>query len=135
MISYEPLRQTIKERGVTHNLFFEAGLNPFSTISQKKDINTDTLNEICKLLHCKISDVIKYKKNNCDDDCWINIDWETLEKYIKQSCMSFKSISLKLGKSQNWLNEKRRRSYRIRKKELQLICDFMEVSVKEVSHD
>ena len=62
MISYEPLFQTRKKKkSVLMSL--QSGASPRSTyyaIKQGKSITTNTVNQLCSLLNCKVSDIMEY---------------------------------------------------------------------------
>nr|WP_076944434.1 helix-turn-helix transcriptional regulator [Angelakisella massiliensis] len=66
MISYEPLWKTMKEKGATtYTLQYKGGEHNISssTIRRLKageSVSTNTLDSLCKILQCNISDVIQY---------------------------------------------------------------------------
>nr|WP_283124303.1 helix-turn-helix transcriptional regulator [Angelakisella massiliensis] len=66
MISYEPLWKTMKEKGATtYTLQYKGGEHNISssTIRRLKageSVSTSTLDSLCKILQCNISDVIQY---------------------------------------------------------------------------
>ena len=66
MISYEPLWKTMKEKGATtYTLQYKGGKHNISssTIRRLKageSVSTNTLDSLCKILQCNISDVIQY---------------------------------------------------------------------------
>ena len=63
MISYEPFYITIKEKGVTtYKLINEYHLSSslLDRLKHNKPITMVTLNDLCKILDCDVSAVIKY---------------------------------------------------------------------------
>lgn len=63
MISYEPLWQTMKMRGATTYTLQVKGQISSSTIRRLKagqSVSTNTLDALCKLLECDISDIILF---------------------------------------------------------------------------
>ncbi len=61
-ISYQPLWNTLKERGMRkEDLRLAAGLttNMIANMGKGKNISMETLVRICKALNCGISDVIE----------------------------------------------------------------------------
>lgn len=62
MISYEPLFQTMKEKGITSYRLGKMGfpLSNYYAMKRGKNISTHTLNQLCKLLQCKVEDVLEY---------------------------------------------------------------------------
>lgn len=139
MISYEPMKRLMKERGVRNKDLIEAGINPFVTFSLKLDITTDTLNALCKFFNCGVSNLISFsregKKKIVEDDVKTLINWDVLSDYINQSNMTFSSISHEMGKSKEWLRSKRAGNFMIKLSELETICSFIGVPVGEVIKD
>ena len=62
MISYAPLFQTMKNRGISTYRLGKLGF-PMSTyyvMRRGDNISTHTLNQLCKLLQCKVEDILEY---------------------------------------------------------------------------
>lgn len=62
MISYEPLMKTMKERGVSSYKLEKMGFSraTYYSIRHGNSVSTNTINQLCKLLHCGVSDVIEF---------------------------------------------------------------------------
>ncbi len=63
MIPYEPLWRTMKERGATTYTLQVKGEISSSTIRRLKaneSVSTNTLEALCKILNCDLSDIIEY---------------------------------------------------------------------------
>ncbi len=62
MISYEPLFQTMKEKGISSYRLGKMGfpLSNYYALKKGENISTHTLNHLCKLLQCRVEDVIVY---------------------------------------------------------------------------
>ena len=62
MISYEPLFQTMKEKGITSYRLFKLGFpqSNYYAIKRGDNISTHTINELCKILNCNVSDIMTY---------------------------------------------------------------------------
>ncbi len=63
MISYEPLWSTMKERGITkYSLIFHWGIssNTLRRMGHGEPISSNTLNELCLILNCRVQDVIQF---------------------------------------------------------------------------
>ena len=63
MISYAPLWNTMRERGATTYTLEVKGNISSSTIRRLKAgefVSTNTLDSLCKILHCDIGDVIAF---------------------------------------------------------------------------
>lgn len=62
MISYKPLFQTMKNKGVTSYRLGKMGfpLSNYYAMKHGDNVSTHTLNQLCKLLQCKVEDIIEY---------------------------------------------------------------------------
>jgi len=65
MISYDPLWQTMKQRGITtytliHRYRFSKGT--LDSLKQGRNISTATLNELCNILDCDVQDILRHIK-------------------------------------------------------------------------
>lgn len=66
MISYEPFFKTMKEKRVTtYKLINTYGLSSslIDRLKHDKPITTVTINDLCKILDCEVSDILVYKKD------------------------------------------------------------------------
>ena len=66
MISYEPFYSTMKRKGVTtYKLIkdFNVSRSLIDRLKHNKPISTVTLNDLCNMLECDITDIIKYEKD------------------------------------------------------------------------
>ena len=62
MLSYEPLFRTMKEKGISSYKLQEMGFNRATYYSIKKgnSVSTNTICLLCKLLQCRVEDIIEY---------------------------------------------------------------------------
>ena len=63
MISYAPLWRTMKQRGeTTYTLINKHNISSATVDRMKKGggITTAKINDLCKILHCNVEDVIEY---------------------------------------------------------------------------
>lgn len=71
VISYEPLWKTMAEKkATTYTLIYKGGISS-STVRRLKageSVSTNTLEAICAVLDCGISDIIEYRKENRNPD-------------------------------------------------------------------
>ena len=69
MISYAPLWRTMKERSATtYTLQVKGGISS-STIRRLKSgesVSTNTLDALCKVLNCTISEIVEYLPDVAD---------------------------------------------------------------------
>ena len=61
-ISYDPLFQTMEAKGVTSYRLQKMGFNraTYYSIKNGKSVSTNTICLLCKLLQCRVEDIIKY---------------------------------------------------------------------------
>lgn len=67
MISYEPFFKTLKEKGITtYKLTNTYGLSCslMDRLRHNKPITTVTIDDLCKLLDCEVSDILVYNKDS-----------------------------------------------------------------------
>lgn len=65
MISYEPFYKTLKEKGITtYKLINTFGVSRslLDRLKHNKPISTQTLDDLCTYLDCKVEDIIVYTK-------------------------------------------------------------------------
>lgn len=64
MINYEPLWKTMEKKKITkYQLIYHWGLsaNTMRRISHNEAISTNTLNELCLIIDCKVEDILKFE--------------------------------------------------------------------------
>lgn len=66
MISYAPLFRTMQEKGITSYRLGKMGfpLSNYYAIKRGENISTHTLNQLCMLLQCTVSEIIEYVEEN-----------------------------------------------------------------------
>ena len=62
LISYEPLFKTMKKKGITSYRLGKMGfpLSNYYAMKRGDNISTHTLNQLCKLLSCRVEEVMEY---------------------------------------------------------------------------
>lgn len=62
MISFEPLFETMKKKGITSYRLFKMGFPQSNYYAMKRgeNVSTHTVNTLCKLLDCNVSDIMTY---------------------------------------------------------------------------
>ncbi len=66
MISYKPFWETLKQKNIsTYTLIYKYGISSATIDRIKKNggITTTKLNDLCRILDCKVEDVIQYIKD------------------------------------------------------------------------
>lgn len=69
MVSYQPFWQTLKQSGETTYTLIKNHHISGSTLDKlrkNKPLNTTTINDLCRILHCRVEDVMEYIPS--DDD-------------------------------------------------------------------
>ncbi len=66
MISYAPFFRLLKERGISSYKLAQMGFpaSNYHAIRRGHHISTQTLNALCNLLDCEISDIIEFIPDN-----------------------------------------------------------------------
>ena len=65
MISYEPFWNTLKAKQISQYQLintYKVSAGQLSRMRKNADISTHTLNILCDILDCQISDIVLYKK-------------------------------------------------------------------------
>ncbi len=62
MIRYEPLFETMKQKGITGYRLFKMGFSQSTYYAMKRgeNISTHTVNQLCKLLQCNVADIMEF---------------------------------------------------------------------------
>ena len=62
MISYRPLFKTMAEKNISSYALFKMGFSKatYHSIKKGNSISTNTVNQLCRLLQCSVSDIMEY---------------------------------------------------------------------------
>jgi len=96
MISYAPFWKTMEEKGVTQYKLiyhYQISANTLQRIKRSQSINTNTLNLLCLILDCSVSDIIEFEKTEEEQEYLVQKDAEMEER--KKSNASFRNLSKK----------------------------------------
>lgn len=66
MITYEPFFDTLRRKGIsTYKLINDYGFSKgtLDSLRQNRNITMETLNYLCNLLDCDVTDIICFKKD------------------------------------------------------------------------
>lgn len=61
MISYSPLWETLRQRGITTYALikdYSFSRGTLDSLKQNRNISTATLNDLCNILSCRVEDVL-----------------------------------------------------------------------------
>ena len=67
MISYDKLWQTMKEKSVSqYALIKKYNISPaqITRLKRNESVSTHTIDTFCKILHCKVEDIMEYIEEN-----------------------------------------------------------------------
>ena len=69
MISYEPFWQTLHQKDIsTYQLIYEYGILPdIQRLRSNKTVTTKTLNTLCSVIGCQISDIVTFVPDDTSD--------------------------------------------------------------------
>ena len=63
MMDYTPFWNTLRTRGVTtYALIYKHGVSngTLYRIRKNKPLNTTTINDLCRILDCRVEDIVRY---------------------------------------------------------------------------
>ena len=65
MISYRPLFETMKARGITGYRLAKMGFSQstYYALKRGENVSTHTINQLCRILQCNVSDIMEYIEN------------------------------------------------------------------------
>ena len=70
MIEFNRLWATMKERGISqYKLIHEYGVSSgqIDRLRKNANVSTYTLNQLCRILDCRIEDIAEYKKDGTEE--------------------------------------------------------------------
>lgn len=65
MISYEPLWETMKAKGVTQYMLIKKyGISPaqITRLKRNESVSTHTIDVFCSILDCRVEDIMRFEK-------------------------------------------------------------------------
>ena len=64
MITFDPFWKTLKEKNISqYDLKFHMSRGTLDNIKHNRSITLTTLNDLCNMLECDITDVVSYTKD------------------------------------------------------------------------
>ena len=62
LITFDPLWETMKKKGVTSYRLEQLGFSraTYYSIKQGNSVSTNTINQLCTLLHCTVGEVMEF---------------------------------------------------------------------------
>lgn len=70
MISYAPLFKTMKEKKISSYRLEKQGFSraTYYSIQKGNSVSTNTINQLCTLLNCEVSDIIEYISEDTSEE-------------------------------------------------------------------
>ena len=71
MISYEPFFETLKKKEVSSYRLEKMGFprSTYYAMKEGKSVSTNTIDQLCTLLECEVSDIMKFTPSNLSQAC------------------------------------------------------------------
>jgi len=68
VIRYDPLFQTMKDKGISSYRLFKLGFPQSNYYAMKRgeNVSTHTINELCRILKCNVSDIMTYEEDESE---------------------------------------------------------------------
>lgn len=66
MITFEPFWRTLKEKNITVYDLLERhrfSHGTYDSIKKNKNVTLNTIDQLCKILDCKVEDIVVYKED------------------------------------------------------------------------
>lgn len=63
MITYDPLWETMRKKGITTYALikdYSFSRGTLDSLKHNRNISTATLNDLCRMLSCKVEEILKY---------------------------------------------------------------------------
>jgi DNA-binding Xre family transcriptional regulator len=69
MISYDPLFETMKAKGITSYKLAKLGfpISNYHAMRRGKNVSTHTIDALCTILDCTVSDVMEFRRSISED--------------------------------------------------------------------
>ena len=70
MITFEPLWETMKTKGISQYKLikeYKISTGQLDRLRKNGNVNTYTLNALCEILECDLSDIARFKKEEVDE--------------------------------------------------------------------
>ena len=67
MITFEPLWETMKHKGISQYKLikeYKISTGQLDRLRKNGNVSTYTLNQLCNILECDLSDIVKYTTDN-----------------------------------------------------------------------
>ena len=96
MISYAPFWKTMEKKGISQYKLiyhYQISANTLQRMKRSQSINTNTLNLLCVILDCNVSDILTFEKTEDEQEYLLQKDAEMKER--KKTNASFRNLSKK----------------------------------------
>lgn len=144
MISYAPLLRTLEKKQVSIKDLEKLTdtTNLYTKIKNRKG-NTDLINRICKVLNCKIEEVVcwvekedklpKVKIRSPNNKCYgKQVDWNKINDLVQQKYNSLEKFSLANGKCRSDYRGMAMKGSGLKQETINFICDTLNCTEDDI---
>lgn len=127
MISYEPLKKTLKERNM-NGVELEALIGKsfyYNITTGRYNLSTDFLALVCDALKCNVEDVCCYTSEKPKLITKHHIDWEYMRQCAAEKGITFYGISKQIKNDGKYLAKKFSQNSKMDSDELQSVADIL----------
>lgn len=110
MISYSPLVATLSKKNISIYKLQDMlrNYNLRANLNSGRYLDLKTVDKICKVLKCNVSDVMEYKDGeqvikDIVRKKYYNVNWAVVHRLIEEKGMSYSDCSVEMGKYPGYL--------------------------------
>lgn len=137
MLSYEPLKRTLKNKSIQIQELAEKSGVSRATISNMLNgrvlAKTDSIGKLCSALQCNVSDIVEFKRGVAEPVTFINLNWDFLETH--KGHFSFRTLSSEIGKGPSYLANCRSSNHSISSEDVKKLAALLNCSPMELIND
>lgn len=138
MISYLPLVETLKKKGVSI-FVLQRDLNNHNlriTLNSGRYLDGKTIDKICKYLDCRVEDVMVYEEGEQKIQPIVRkrfyyINEDLVRQLVKEKGLTDEEVSLEMGKCPSYLYTMLSRK-KVTYKSVKNLCDYFDKTVGEL---
>lgn len=133
MISFEGFRNILNEKGIGLREFYDTYKIDASKIILGKMLpSTDTVERLCNILQCDISDLISYKKEQVIIKGNTKLDYDKVQAIMKSKGLTAYRVGVLMGKNSTYLNAKINSKSAIRAADLPKLLSALGCNLEDI---
>lgn len=139
MICYDRLGETLKKKGLTIYKLQDmlCNYNLRVILNSGRYIELRTLDKICKVLDCKVEDVMEYKEGTqvikpIVRNRYYILDWGVIDKQVTDRGMTRAEMSVDMGKQPGYLSHLANLK-RVTHKAARGLADYLELEIANIT--